>query len=445
MEEEVLKRNRNTTFTKQSWKHIKKELYTLVKRSYTNLQLRNKYNLLRQKHKDFKSLLKETGIGYSEVTEQVSAPEEVWDGLIQVNKSAKIFRKKSCVLYKKSCTIFGDTTVTGSNAHPSTRSPSIDLDNNDDDDDDDDDTMSKSPSVRNQESSFDEDGSKRRDKSTGTTTLNQIDGISGEVYAKAIEKFESESEEMQILETDQRFASFNPIQIARDSAIFIERQPGIKIVSASTTAPKWSRIITPKPQPGCPTISEASVLIMKDEGLLRTPILHDKEEIRGFTNVRREKMEKTEVLPNCLSLGTIPESMTNVFNKSITLITDRLVRTFSHLRITKSKLVTASHCILTIRNEAPTNDILSLPIWVYSQHPREVFMVKPATPFFNSSVPESPILGEETIPLSVPTSLGVPAGIGREGLPLKEPESQPAPTVLFNKIGVSQESVSQTP
>ncbi|KAM6554249.1 hypothetical protein CsatB_015011 [Cannabis sativa] len=67
MEEEVLKGNRNTTtFTKQSWKHIKEELCAQVKRSYTNLQLRNKYNLLRQKHKDFKSLLKETGIGYSE-------------------------------------------------------------------------------------------------------------------------------------------------------------------------------------------------------------------------------------------------------------------------------------------------------------------------------------------------------------------------------------------
>ncbi|KAF4372768.1 hypothetical protein F8388_000935 [Cannabis sativa] len=201
MEEEVLKGNRNTTtFTKQSWKHIKEELCAQVKRSYTNLQLRNNYNLLRQKHKDFKSLLKETSIGYSEVTGQVTAPDKVWDRLIRVNN------------------------------------PSIDLDNNDDDD-----AMSKSPSVRNQESSFDEDGRKRRDKSTGTTSsrsakkakfslalaetltvynetakrkidlyensmtltkhhlldecieaLNQIDGISGEVYAKAIEKFESE-------------------------------------------------------------------------------------------------------------------------------------------------------------------------------------------------------------------------------------------------------------
>ncbi|XP_060973222.1 uncharacterized protein LOC133038842 [Cannabis sativa] len=78
MEEEVLKGNRNTTtFTKQSWKCIKEELYAQAKRSYTDTQLRNKYNLLRQKHKDFKSLLKETGIGFSVVTGQVTAPDEV--------------------------------------------------------------------------------------------------------------------------------------------------------------------------------------------------------------------------------------------------------------------------------------------------------------------------------------------------------------------------------
>ncbi|KAF4392534.1 hypothetical protein F8388_000661 [Cannabis sativa] len=217
MEEEVVKRNRNTTtFTKQSCKRIKEELCAQAKRSYTDKQLRNKYNLLRQKHKDFKSLLKETSIGFSVVAGQV-------------NKLANKFRKKGCVLYEKLCIIFGDTTATGSSAHPST------LDN------DDDDAMSKSPSIRNQESSFDEDGSKRRGKSTSTTSslstkkakfslalaetltvynetakrkmkmyensmtstkhhlldeyieaLNQIDAISGEVYAKAIEKFESE-------------------------------------------------------------------------------------------------------------------------------------------------------------------------------------------------------------------------------------------------------------
>ncbi|XP_062117010.1 uncharacterized protein LOC133830910 isoform X2 [Humulus lupulus] len=90
------------------------------------------------------------------VTGQVSATDEVWDRLIRVNKSAKRFRKIGCIFYEKLCTIFGDTIATGSNAHPSTRSPS-----NDEDNDDDDDAALITPS-RNEESSFDEDGSKRR-------------------------------------------------------------------------------------------------------------------------------------------------------------------------------------------------------------------------------------------------------------------------------------------
>ncbi|XP_062085346.1 uncharacterized protein LOC133791432 [Humulus lupulus] len=189
MEEEVLKGNKNiTTFTKQS------------------------------------------------LTREVNATDEVWDKLIQVNKSAKIFRKKGCKFYEKLCTIFGDTTATGSNAHPSTRSPSNDGDHNNDD------ATLISLSTRNKESGFDEDGSKRRGKSTTTSNsrsrkkskfssaladalatynetakqkteliersmatstshylldesveaLNQIDGISGEVYTKAFEKFENE-------------------------------------------------------------------------------------------------------------------------------------------------------------------------------------------------------------------------------------------------------------
>ncbi|XP_062119210.1 L10-interacting MYB domain-containing protein-like [Humulus lupulus] len=219
MEEEVLKGNKNTTtFTKQSWKYIKEELCARAKKNYSDMQLRNKYNQLKQKHKDFKPLLKETGMRYNVVTGEVSATDEVWDRLIRVNKSAKRFRKKCYKFYEKLCTIFGDTTATGSNAHPSTRSPSNDGDTNDDD------ATSISPSTRNEESGFDEDGNKRRALADALATynettkrkieliersmtisashylldesveaLNQIDGISGEVYAKAIEKFENEN------------------------------------------------------------------------------------------------------------------------------------------------------------------------------------------------------------------------------------------------------------
>ncbi|XP_062081051.1 uncharacterized protein LOC133785849 [Humulus lupulus] len=153
--------------------------------------------------------------------------------LIYVNKSTKRFRKKGCMFYEKLCTIFGDTIATGSNVDPSTRSPN---------DDDDDDATSISLYTRNEENGFDEDGGKRRGKSTaisnsqsvkiaklslaladalatynetakrkteliersGATStshylldesveaLNQIDGNSAEVYAKTIEKFENE-------------------------------------------------------------------------------------------------------------------------------------------------------------------------------------------------------------------------------------------------------------
>ncbi|XP_062103254.1 L10-interacting MYB domain-containing protein-like [Humulus lupulus] len=149
-EEEVLKGNKNnTTFTKQSWKHITEELCARAKRNYSDMQVRNKYNQLKKKHKDFKSLLKETGMGYNAATGEVSATDEVWDKLIWVNKSTKIFRKKGCKFYEKLCSVYCDTTTTGSNAHYSTQSPSNDGDN------DDDDATSISPSTRNEESGFD--------------------------------------------------------------------------------------------------------------------------------------------------------------------------------------------------------------------------------------------------------------------------------------------------
>ncbi|XP_062103744.1 L10-interacting MYB domain-containing protein-like [Humulus lupulus] len=174
-EEEVLKGNKNTTtFIKQSWKYIKEELSARARRNYSDMQLMNKYNQLKQKHKDFKSLLKETGMGYNAVTGEVSATDEVWDKLIRVNKSAKRFRKKGCKFYEKFCTIFGDTTTTGSNAHPSTRSPSNDGDTNLGRYTNDDDATSISPSTRNKESGFDKDGSKRRGKSTATSNSRSV-------------------------------------------------------------------------------------------------------------------------------------------------------------------------------------------------------------------------------------------------------------------------------
>ncbi|PON92353.1 Myb/SANT-like domain containing protein, partial [Trema orientale] len=90
MEEEVIKGNRSTTtFSKPSWKYIREELCAQTKKGYSDLQLRNKFNQLKQKQKEFKMLLGETGIGYNAVTGQVSTTDEVWDKLMQVKYYSK--------------------------------------------------------------------------------------------------------------------------------------------------------------------------------------------------------------------------------------------------------------------------------------------------------------------------------------------------------------------
>ncbi|KAL2900283.1 L10-interacting MYB domain-containing protein [Bienertia sinuspersici] len=84
-----------------------------TKKDYSQDQVKNKYNQLRIKWKEFSKILEETGIGYNAVTYQLSADDAVWTKLYKKHKSAKTFRKKGCKHYDKLCTIFGDTTATG--------------------------------------------------------------------------------------------------------------------------------------------------------------------------------------------------------------------------------------------------------------------------------------------------------------------------------------------
>ena len=85
MEEEVIKGNRSTTtFSKSAWNRILLNLCARTKKSYTDIQIRNKFNQLKQRQKDFKLLLQETGIGYNATTGQVTVLEDVWEKLMLV-------------------------------------------------------------------------------------------------------------------------------------------------------------------------------------------------------------------------------------------------------------------------------------------------------------------------------------------------------------------------
>lgn len=86
MESEVAKGNRtSTTFSKSAWRTIEETLNVQTKRHYTYTQLRNKFNQLRTRQREFSNLIKESGLSWNSMTGSVSASDEAWERLYKVN------------------------------------------------------------------------------------------------------------------------------------------------------------------------------------------------------------------------------------------------------------------------------------------------------------------------------------------------------------------------
>ncbi|CAN1294421.1 hypothetical protein LINPERPRIM_LOCUS22454 [Linum perenne] len=64
-------------FSKTGWKTIQKGLQDKFKKSWMTLQLKNKYNQLRQRQRRCKAILNETGVGYVAATGKLEATEEL--------------------------------------------------------------------------------------------------------------------------------------------------------------------------------------------------------------------------------------------------------------------------------------------------------------------------------------------------------------------------------
>ncbi|KAL2892985.1 L10-interacting MYB domain-containing protein [Bienertia sinuspersici] len=114
IEDEVRKGNKpTTTLTKPASKFIRHKLKEKTNKDYSQDQVKNKYNQLRAKWKEFSKILEETGIGYNVVTYQLSAKDAICKKLYEL------------------CTILGDTTTAAASSHPSTGSPSNSEDGDD--------------------------------------------------------------------------------------------------------------------------------------------------------------------------------------------------------------------------------------------------------------------------------------------------------------------------
>ncbi|CAN1304218.1 L10-interacting MYB domain-containing protein [Linum perenne] len=112
----------SATFSKTGWQRIINALKDKFNKLYTQKQLVNKYGVMKTRYSNFKNLLSHTGMGYNEITGQLTADEEVWRLAKATNKGAGQFKKKGCPEYPKLCALFGDTSATGafakSSRHP---------------------------------------------------------------------------------------------------------------------------------------------------------------------------------------------------------------------------------------------------------------------------------------------------------------------------------------
>ncbi|RWR92926.1 L10-interacting MYB domain-containing-like protein [Cinnamomum micranthum f. kanehirae] len=122
MVDQIKKENRPTTTVSAWLDQIKSEFHKKTGITYERQQFRYKYDKMKRVYKEFKKLRDiPTGFSWDPNTKTVTAPDDVWDNYIKINKKAKQFRTKGCPLFDELEIIYGNTTATGENAGASTQ------------------------------------------------------------------------------------------------------------------------------------------------------------------------------------------------------------------------------------------------------------------------------------------------------------------------------------
>nr|XP_048323161.1 L10-interacting MYB domain-containing protein-like [Ziziphus jujuba var. spinosa] len=86
-------------------------------------QIKQKFNRLRSKHREFSELLQQTRFSCDAETNTVIATEEMWQNYTRAHPKAIQFQKKGCEHYKLLGIIFNKSTATGVFCHASTSDP----------------------------------------------------------------------------------------------------------------------------------------------------------------------------------------------------------------------------------------------------------------------------------------------------------------------------------
>ncbi|GAV83466.1 LOW QUALITY PROTEIN: Myb_DNA-bind_3 domain-containing protein [Cephalotus follicularis] len=113
------------SFSKITWDHIRKELNLLTMKGYSVVQIKQKFNRIREKHRLFSSCLS-TGFGWDAETNTVHATEETWQNYLTITPPhflASQFQTKGCEHYKLLGLIFNKSTAMGMLHYSSTQEP----------------------------------------------------------------------------------------------------------------------------------------------------------------------------------------------------------------------------------------------------------------------------------------------------------------------------------
>ncbi|KAI3979684.1 hypothetical protein MKX01_013779 [Papaver californicum] len=107
-------------FLKEAWTEVKDELNKKYEQNLTMEQIKNKYSVLRGRYNEVKKIMSLSGFEWDpEEKKNIVDDEGVWDAYLK-------YKTIGCPIYEDLCTIFGDSTATGSNAYASAEYVDVD-------------------------------------------------------------------------------------------------------------------------------------------------------------------------------------------------------------------------------------------------------------------------------------------------------------------------------
>jgi hypothetical protein len=112
-------------FKKKDWSSITSEFESATNLSYDKSSLQSKYSELKKKYNVFKKLKDQSGFGWDEEKQILTADDETWEAYIQVHSEAKAFRKATLPNLELLESLFSGKVATGSYAKSSTEANTI--------------------------------------------------------------------------------------------------------------------------------------------------------------------------------------------------------------------------------------------------------------------------------------------------------------------------------